>query len=111
MLFRCGANVRGADNGAQTTRGCDRLKARNANAHNKNLSGGYRARRGHHHREGASEERCSFDHRAIAGEVRLRTQRVHRLRAADPRNELHRDRVDLCFGERLDRRLVAVWLK
>ena len=47
-----------------------------------------------------------LDHRAIAGDVRHRRQRVHLLRAADARHLIHREHGDLARGERGDQRLV-----
>ena len=44
------------------------------------------------------------DHRLVAGDVRLRREHVHRLRARDPRQPLEREAGDARAGERLDAR-------
>ena len=64
---------------------------------------GHRAGRGHHHRHRPRELRRGVDHRLVAREVRLRGEDVHRLRAADPRHELHREGVDARRGVRIHR--------
>ena len=53
-----------------------------------------RAGRGHHHRKGAAELVGGVDDRLVAGEVRLRGQHIHRLRAGDPRQQLDREGAD-----------------
>ena len=50
----------------------------------------HRAGGGHHHREAALERAGRLDHRAVAGEVGLAGQHVHRLGAGDARQQFHR---------------------
>src|SRR5665647_509780 len=49
----------------------------------------------------------SVHHRAIAGEVSLARQHVHRLRARDARHQFHRKRQKSGIGHLLDRGFVA----
>ena len=49
-----------------------------------------------------------IDHRAIAGEIGLARQHVHRLRAGDARHQLHGEGGDAGVGHLLERGLVAV---
>ena len=59
-----------------------------------------RAGRGRQHRE---EFRTRFgrdQHGLVAGDVRLRGQHVHRLRARRARQQLHRERGDLAIAQR-----------
>ena len=94
LLLRRRPHVRCADDGAEPSRGRNGLQAGHAHAHDEHLGRSHSARGRHHHWECAAVESSRFDHGAIAGEIRLRAQRVHRLRTADARDELHRDRVD-----------------
>ncbi len=77
---------------AEAPRGRDRLQAGDAGAEHEHLRRRDRARRGHQHRVEARRVLGAEQRRLVAGHVRLRRQRVHRLRAADPRDRLHRER-------------------
>ncbi len=83
---------------AEAAGGGDGLEAGDAGAHHEDLGGGDGAGGGHHHREGAAVELRAFDHGAIAGEVGLRGQHVHRLGPGDARNEFHRHSDDPSGG-------------
>ena len=81
----------------------ERLQPGDAAAEHEHLRGRDRARGGHQHRVEARRVLGAEQRRLVAGDVRLRRQRVHRLRAADPRDRLHRERRDLRVGERARR--------
>ena len=51
---------------------------------------------------------AAVDHGAIAGEIGLRGQHVHHLRAGDARHQLHGEGGDPGVGHGLQRGLVAV---
>jgi hypothetical protein len=51
---------------------------------------------------------CAVDDRAISGEIGLRGQDVHHLRAGDARHELHGKGGDIGLGQRLDLSLAAI---
>jgi hypothetical protein len=96
------------DDGAKPARGRDRLQAGNTDAHDEHLRGGHGAGRRHHHRKGAAKGLGALDDGAIAGEVRLRRQHVHHLRAGDARHQFHRKRGDAGIRHRLQRGVIAV---
>ncbi len=79
-----------------------------ADAHDENLRRRHGAGRRHHHRQRATVLRCSIDDRLVAGEVRLRRQHVHRLRARDARHQFHRECRDIGCGDGTNLRFVAV---
>ena len=89
LLFRRLAHVGRRDDGAEPARRGDGLEAGDADAHDEHLGRRHGARRRHHHREGAAELRRGIDHRLVAGEIGLRGQHVHRLRAGDARHQFH----------------------
>ena len=60
------------------------------------FAGGHPAGRGHLAGEEAAVEARRLDHRAIAGDVRHRRQRVHLLGAGDARDLIDRERRDAC---------------
>ena len=103
LLLGRRAHVGRADLRAEPPGGGDRLQAGDADAHHEHLGRADRARRGHHHREGAAISRRGVDHRLVAGEVRLRRQDVHRLGARDARHPLHRQRFEPGRGIAVDR--------
>ena len=98
LLLHRGTDVGGADDGAEAARGRNRLQPRHPGPEHEHPGGRHRAGRGHHHRHRARELRRGVDHRLVPREIRLRREDVHRLRAADPRDELHRERVDARRG-------------
>ena len=106
-----GAHVGGGHHRAEPAGGGDGLQPGDAGAHDEGLRRGDRARRGHHHGEGAAIELGRLDHGAIAGEVGLAGQRVHGLGAGDARGELHGERVDLRGRAGLGELQVAVGLE
>ena len=81
----------------------ERLQPATPAAEHEHLRGRDRARRGREHRVEARGVLGAEQRRLVPGHVRLRRQRVHRLRAADPRNRLHRERRDLGVRERARR--------
>ena len=108
LLLGCGTNVGRRDDRAEPARGRDRLQAGDADAHDEHLRGGNRAGRSHHHRQRAAVFFGRIDHRAIAGEIGLARQHVHRLRAGDARHQLHGEGGNPGVGHLLERGLVAV---
>ena len=68
------------------------------------FAGRDRAGRGHQHREEARQAVGGDQRRLVAGDRRLRRERVHRLRARDARDRLHRERDDAALGEQTRRR-------
>jgi hypothetical protein len=87
---------------SEATRAGDGLQAGDADAHDEHARGGHRAGRRHHHRQRALERGSRIHHRLIAGEVRLRRQHVHALRAADARHQLHGEQRDTRLGQRVE---------
>ena len=61
-----------------------------------------RAGGGHQHREEPRHAVGGDQHGLVAGDVRLRGERVHRLGARDPRHGLHRERDDALAAQALD---------
>ena len=110
LLLGRGPHVSRGDDGAKPPRGSDRLQAGDANAHHEHFCRGNRAGGGHHHRKGAAESFRGLDHRAIAGEVRLRRQHVHYLGAGDARHQFHRKGRHAGIRNRLQRGLIAIWV-
>ena len=90
--------VEGADDGAHAARGADRGQPGHAGADHQHLGRRHPPGRRHLPGEEAAVEAGRLDHRAIAGDVGHRRQRVHLLRAGDARNLVHGD------GRRLARR-------
>ena len=66
------------------------------------FAGGTVPGRGHQHREEAGEMLGREQRRLVAADRRLRRERVHRLRARDARDRLHRERDDAARREPLD---------
>ena len=91
--------VVGFDDRAEPARRGDRLETRHARADHEHARGLDRARGGHEHREDARQRDGREQHRAIAGEVRLRGERVHRLRARDARDQLECERCGELLGQ------------
>ena len=91
LLLDRGADVEGGHDRAEAPRGGDRLQPGDARAEHEHLGGRDRARGGHQHREEARQLLGGDDHREVAGDRGLRGQRVHRLRARDARDRLHRE--------------------
>ena len=56
----------------------------------------------HHHRQSALERGSGIDHGLVAGEIRLRRQHVHDLRAGDARHQLHGEQSDAGLGQRIE---------
>ena len=97
-----GAHVVGGHDRTEAAGRGDGLETGDAGAHDEHLGRGNGACGGHHHRHGAAIDLGAFDDGAVAGEVRLRGERVHRLGAGDSRGELHRQAGDLAGVERRD---------
>ena len=92
----------------KTARGRDRLQAGDADAHDEHLGRRHGAGRGHHHRQRAAIFAGGVDHRAIAGEIGLAGEHVHRLRARDARHQLHGEGNEPGIRHLLERGFVAV---
>ena len=108
LLARLGAHVIGVDIRAQATRGGDRLESGHARAQHHHPRRLGRTGRGHHHRQEAPIARGGLDHGAIAGDVALRGQHVHRLGARGAGHPLQRqDAHPLRQQAREDRILAA----
>ena len=103
LLGDGGAHVVAGDLGAEAPRGGDRLQPGDARAEHEHLGRRDRAGGGHHHRQEAAEVVRRDEHGLVAGDVGLRGQRVHRLRARDARDRLHRERRRAGVGQRLRR--------
>ncbi len=74
----------------------------------KTLAAGTVPGRGHHHRQRAAILFGGVDHRAIAGEIGLTGEHVHRLCARDARHQLHGEGDETCVRHLLERGFVAV---
>ncbi len=96
------AHVGGGDDGAEPPRRGDGLETGDADAHDEDARGRHRARRRHHHRQRAAEFCGRVDDGLVAGEVRLRGQHVHALRAGDARHQLHGEERDARLGKRTE---------
>ncbi len=77
-----------------------------AGADHEHLRGRNRAGGGYEHREEARQVLSREERGLVPAHGRLRRERVHRLRARDPRHRLERERRHAALGERLDARLV-----
>ena len=96
------AHVEGGDDRAEASGGGDRLQAGDAGAEDEHLRRRDRARR----RSSASGRTCracsaASEDGLVAGDRALRGERVHRLRAGDARDRVHRERGHAALGERL----------
>ncbi len=96
------AHVERRDDRAEPPRGRDRLQAGDAGAdderpHRRDRPGG-----GHEHREEARHAVGGEHDRLVAGDRRLRREGVHRLRARDPRDRLHREGDDAMLAQPRD---------
>ncbi len=107
LLLGGEAHVGGRDDAAEAPRRGDRLQPGDAGAHHQHARRRNGAGRGHHHREGAAEFVGGVEHRLVAGEIGLRGQHVHRLRAGDARHQLHGEGGDPRLGIGLDIRRAA----
>ena len=107
LVLDRGPHVGRLDHRAQPLGGRDRLQARDADAHDQHPRRLHRARRGHQHRHEPAVFVGGEHHRLVAGDVRLRRQHVHRLRARDPRQLLEREAGHARLGAGLDRRGVV----
>ena len=95
------ADVEAGDHRAEPLRGRDRLQAGDAGAEHQHLRRRDGAGGGGHHREEAARLARGEQRRRVAGDVRLRGERVHRLGAGDPRDRLHREAGHPRLGQRL----------
>jgi hypothetical protein len=101
LLADLGPDVVAGDLRAEAAGGRDRLQAGDAGAEDEHARRADRARRGHEHREEPLQLGRGDQRRLVARDVRLRGERVHRLRAGDPRDRLHRQRGHPAVGEGL----------
>ena len=107
LLLDHGPGVEGLDPGAQALGGGDGLQAGHAGADDEDPGRGDRAGRGHHHGQDLVQPLGGQDHRHVAGQVGLRTERVHLLGERGARNHLHADRADPGLGQGLDQLRLA----
>ena len=109
LLLGCGPDVVGAHIGTETTGRGDGLEAGNTNTHDEHLCGRDGARSRHEHREELRQALGGQESSSVARHGCLRAERVHRLRPADPRQQVkaHRrgvlGRQDLQGLDRLGR--------
>ena len=92
LLGGGGADVVRLDDGAEPLGGGDRLQPGDAGAEHDDLGRLDGAGGGHVQREEAAQQPGGDDRAAVAGDQRLRRQRVHRLGPRDARHQLHRER-------------------
>ena len=85
------AHVGGLDDGAQALGRGDRLQAGHAHAHDQYAGRLDGAGRRHQHGHEALVGIRGHQHRLVAGDIRLRRQHVHRLRARDARHGFQRE--------------------
>ena len=100
LLCHLGAHVIAGRARAQALGGRERLQPGDADAQHEHLRRRDRAGGGHQHRVEAAHLLGAEQRGAVAGDVALRGQRVHRLRARDPRDRLHRERGRPGIGQR-----------
>ena len=93
---------RSGDDRSEPARRRDRLEPGDAGAEHEHLCRGDRPGRGHQEWEEPRQPVGGDQRRLVAGHGRLRGERVHRLRARDPRDRLHRERDDAACGEPFD---------
>ena len=91
LLGDLGPHVEGVGDRAERDRGADRGEAGDAGADDEHLGRRHLAGGGDLAGEEAAEVVAGLDHRAVAGDVRHRGERVHLLGAADARHHVHRD--------------------
>ncbi len=101
LLGRLGPHVVAGGLRAEPARGGQRLQPGDADAQDEHLGRRDRARRRHQH--GVEPRRVvgAQQRGLVARDVGLRAQRVHRLRARDPRDRLHREGRRTGAGDRL----------
>jgi hypothetical protein len=92
LLFRGRAQIESGDDGAKPMRGRDRLKSGDARAEHEHASRPHHPCHGHKHREKLRQRVRRHDDRFISRNRGLRRERIHALRAADPRNRIHAER-------------------
>ena len=81
-----GSRVEGRDDRAEPARRRDRLQPGHAGAEHQHLRRRDRARGRRQHGNEPAERSAASKHRLVAGDGRLRGERVHRLRAGDARD-------------------------
>ena len=105
LLLHGRPDVECRDDGAEPARGRDRLQPGDAGADDQRAHRRDRAGGGHQHGEEARHAVGGEDDGLVAGDGRLRRERVHRLRARDARDRLHRERDRAALAEASDARL------
>ena len=103
LLGDGGPDIVGLHDRAQPSRRRDRLQAGDAGADHEHARGGDGAGGGHHQREHLREFARGQQHRPVARDRGHRAERVHRLRATDPRQQLEGERAHPALRERRDR--------
>ncbi len=107
LLFNDRSNVVTADDRAQAARRCDRLQSGNAGAEHQHLCRRYRSGRRREHRKKLRQVCRGQKHGLITGDVALRRECVHGLRARDARDHLHGDRRQSGIGQPSGERRIA----
>ena len=101
-----GPDVEAGDDGAEAPRGRDRLQPGDSRPDDQHLGGDDGARRGDEHRQELRQPVGGEDDGLVPGDGRLGRERVHRLRARDAGDRLHRESGDAARAEALDSVLV-----
>ena len=104
LLLGSGTHVGGGHNGAEPAGRRDRLQPGDAGSDHEQPGRRNSARGSHHHRKATLERPRCFNNSAVAGEVRLARQHIHRLRTGDARQQLHGGTIDASacqFGHRV----------
>ncbi len=91
LLCHFGPHVERIGDRTQRGRGSDGGQTGHAGADDQHLGRGHLARRRHLSGEEAAKVVARLDHRAVTGDVGHGRQRVHFLRARNPRHHVHRD--------------------
>jgi hypothetical protein len=100
LLLHGGTHVEGRDDGTEPPGSRDRLQAGDTGAEHEDASGRDRPRGGGEHRHELRQV-VGRDQRALVARDRaLGGERIHRLRAGDARNRVHREGSDAPLGER-----------
>ena len=102
LIGHLGAHVVAGGAGAETFGGRQRLQAGHPDAEHQHRRRLHGAGRGGQHREEPGRLRGGQQHRFVAGDVGLRRQRVHHLRAGDPGNGFHGEGLHAGRLERTD---------
>src|SRR5262245_47605659 len=95
-------HIEAGDDGTEPPRRRDRLESRDAGADHEHLGRRDRAGGGHQHWKELRARIGGQGGGLVPGNGRLGRHRIHRLRACDPRDRLHRERHDSALAEAID---------